>query len=88
MTVEAGSVTSAERLFVVLRFDTRLTSDDRNLLVTAVEILPDEASATREVARLNALNDAKGQRYSVQSARWYPYGRDVAPVGEKPLLAD
>jgi hypothetical protein len=64
-----------DRLFVIVRFDSSLTAQDLQLLFTAVEILPDEDSAVREAARLNALNGHKGQRYSVQSAKWYPEGR-------------
>jgi len=67
----------AERLFAVVRFDSELHPPDEALRFTVVEVLADESSAVQEVDRLNALNGHKGQRYSVQSARWYPSGREV-----------
>jgi hypothetical protein len=66
-----------ERIFVVVRFDSELHPPDEALRFTVVEAFPDESSAVAEADRLNDLNGHKGQQYRVQSARWYPSGRDV-----------
>jgi len=68
-------VSEFHQVFVVLRFDSELHPDDDLLRFTVIEVLPDEQSAVREMDRLNQLNGHKGQRYSFQSARWYPSGR-------------
>jgi hypothetical protein len=66
---------NADRVFVVVRFDSELHPPDEVLRFTVIEALRDEPSAVREAARLNELNGHKSQKYSVQSARWYPSGR-------------
>lgn len=75
----------APRVYVVVRFDgwgdPPLRPDQAGSRFTVIEVLPDEESAEREMDRLNALNGDKGCRYSFQSARWYPLGREVKPQG-------
>ena len=53
---------------------------DLNLYVTAKEVVPTEAEADAEVARLSALNAGKGCTYFFQSAKLYLDG-DGVPLG-------
>lgn len=75
-----------DRVFVVVRFDTygesSFSVDDAELQFTVIEAFPDRESAMREVERLNVLNGHKGWRYSFQSARWYPLGRQISTLEE------
>lgn len=62
-----------KHVFVVMRAE-RLPADrpvDLNLYVTAKEVVPTEAEAEAEVARLTALNAGKGCTYFFQSAKLY-----------------
>lgn len=60
-----------KHVFVVMRAE-RLPADqpvDLNLYATAKEVVPTEAEAEAEVARLTALNGGKGCTYFFQSAK-------------------
>lgn len=60
------------QVYAVLRFDPEMPSLEHQ--VTVKEVLSSQELAEAEVARLNALNAAKGCRYSWQATRLFAPG--------------
>lgn len=73
-----------EPAYAVVRLDLFLEGRaPASEIVTIKEVLPTEAEARNEVARLNAAVDADRVQYIVQPTRYYPKGKPHAgPNGD------
>lgn len=66
------------RVFAVVRFDHFADLDvPLEHQFTVVRVMQEQAEASREVDRLNALNSDKDCRYYVQVTRWQAASGDV-----------
>jgi len=65
--------------YAVIRYDAyaRVHTDDPAMLIHIVAVVLTAEEAEAEVARLNGLNEAKGQMYFSSYAPYFPEGRKI-----------